>query len=63
MGRVTVVIALLLSLLTFLNHPHGHPLGKLRSTAMQRAVVLLETQTDAIDLDVNVRFDRSGANA
>jgi amino acid transporter len=62
MGSVTVVITLLLLLLAFFDHPHGEQVGKLRPTAMQRTLVLLDAQTAAVDLDVDVPCDRSGAS-
>jgi hypothetical protein len=61
MGSVTVVIALLLLLLGFFDHPHGDQVGKLRPTAMERTLVLMEDQTGAVGLDVDVPCDDVGA--
>jgi len=38
MGSVTVVIALLLLLLRFFDHPHGDGVGRLQPTAMERTL-------------------------
>lgn len=61
MGSVTFVITLLLLLLAFFDHPHGDQVGKLRPTAMQRTLVILDAQADAAEIDVRVPCDRSGA--
>jgi hypothetical protein len=61
MGSVTVVITLLLLLLGFFDHPHGDQVGKLRPTAMERSLVLLDAQSRAADLEVDPPCDRSGA--
>ncbi|MFS0702645.1 hypothetical protein AB6N24_21930 [Cellulomonas sp. 179-A 4D5 NHS] len=61
MGSVTFVITLLLLLLAFFDHPHGDQVGKLRPTAMQRTLVILDAQADAAEIDVRVPCDDSGA--
>jgi hypothetical protein len=60
MGSVTVVITMLLLLLAFFDHPHGEQIGKLRPTAMERTLVLLDAQTGAAGIDVDVPCDRVG---
>ncbi len=52
MGSVTVVISLLLQLLVFFDHPHGDGVGRLQPTAMERTLRLVDTQLDAVGLDV-----------
>ncbi len=42
MGSVTVVIALLLMLLMFFDHPHGGGVGRLQPTAMERTMRLID---------------------
>ena len=51
MGSVTVVIALLLQLLVFFDHPHGDGIGRLQPTAMERTLRLIDIQTEAVGLD------------
>ena len=51
MGSVTVVIALLLQLLVFFDHPHGDGIGRLHPTAMERTLRLIDIQTEAVGLD------------
>lgn len=61
MGSVTLVITLLLLLLAFFDHPHGDEVGKLKPTAMQRTLVILDAQVEAAGIDVQAPCDRSGA--
>ncbi|MGH3457700.1 hypothetical protein [Aeromicrobium sp.] len=60
MGSVTVVISLLLLLLMFFDHPHGDGVGRLHPTAMERTQRLIDTQLEAIDLDVTPPCDEHG---
>ena len=60
MGSVTVVIALLLQLLVFFDHPHGDGIGRLQPTAMERTLRLIDIQTDAVGLDVTAPCDDHG---
>ena len=60
MGSVTVVIALLLQLLVFFDHPHGDGVGRLQPTAMERTLRLIEIQADAVGLDVTAPCDEDG---
>lgn len=60
MGSVTTVITLLLLLLVFFDHPHGGGVGRLQPTAMERTLRLIEAQTEAADVDVEVPCDGRG---
>jgi hypothetical protein len=60
MGSVTVVIALLLMLLTFFNHPHGDGVGRLHPTAMERTLRLIDMQSKAVGLEVTAPCDERG---
>jgi hypothetical protein len=60
MGSVTVVIALLLGLLMFFNHPHGDGVGRLHPTAMARTLRLIDIQADVVGLDLNPPCDERG---
>ncbi len=60
MGSVTVVIALLMLLLVFFNHPHGGGVGRLEPTAMERTIGLIDTQADAASVDVTAPCDEDG---
>jgi hypothetical protein len=60
MGSVTVVISLLLLLLVFFNHPHGDGVGRLQPTAMERTLRLIDSQADAVGLDVTAPCDGDG---
>jgi hypothetical protein len=61
MGSITIVITLLLLLLAFFDHPHGEEIGKLRPTAMERTLVLMDAQTQAVAVEVDLPCDGSGA--
>lgn len=63
MGSVALVITLLLCLLAFFDQPHGHEVGKLRPTAMERALVLLDEEARAAGLEVEIPCDASGTAA
>lgn len=60
MGSVTVVIALLMSLLVFLDHPHGDGVGKLAPTAMQRASRQIDAEIEIAGLRLEVPCDAAG---
>ena len=60
MGSVTVVIALLLQLLVFFDHPHGDGVGRLQPTAMERTLRLIDIQTEAVGLEVSAPCDEHG---
>jgi len=60
MGSVTLVISLMLCLLVFFDHPHGHQVGKLQPVAMERTLVLVETQLDAVGISVTPPCDEDG---
>jgi len=60
MGSVTVVIALLLQLLVFFDHPHGDGVGRLQPTAMERTLRLIDIQTEAVGLEVSAPCDARG---
>ena len=60
MGSVTVVISLLLQLLVFFDHPHGDGVGRLQPTAMERTLRIVDTQLDAVGLDVTPPCDEHG---
>ena len=60
MGSVTVVIALLLQLLVFFDHPHGDGIGRLQPTAMERTLRLIDIQTEAVGLEVSAPCDAHG---
>jgi hypothetical protein len=60
MGSVTVVIAFLLLLLTFFDHPHGAGVGRLQPTAMERTIRLIDTQLEVAGLTVTPPCDEHG---
>lgn len=60
MGSVALVITLLLCLLAFFDHPHGHEVGKLRPTAMGRALVLLAEEAEAAGVEIDPPCDAAG---
>ena len=60
MGSSTAVIALLLLLLAFFDHPHGGGIGRLQPTAMERTVRLIDTELEILDLDVPLPCDADG---
>jgi hypothetical protein len=61
MGSVVLVITLLLCLLAFFDRPHGDQVGKLRPTAMERTLVLLDLEQDAAGIDLDAPCDDAGA--
>jgi len=60
MGSVTVVITLLMLLLVFFDHPHGEGLGRLKPTAMERTLGLIDVQLDVAGLSVTPPCDEHG---
>jgi hypothetical protein len=60
MGSVTVVIALLLQLLVFFDHPHGDGIGRLQPTAMERTLRLIDIQAETVGLTVSPPCDEHG---
>jgi hypothetical protein len=60
MGSVTVVIALLMMLLAFFDHPHGGGVGRLQPTAMERTIRLIDIQSKAAGIEVNAPCDEDG---
>jgi hypothetical protein len=60
MGSVTVVIALLLLLVAFFDHPHGDGIGRLQPTAMERTIRLIDAQLDVAGVDVTPPCDDHG---
>jgi hypothetical protein len=60
MGSVTVVIALLLMILMFFNHPHGDGVGRLHPTAMERTLRLIDLEAAAVGLEVTPPCDEHG---
>ena len=60
MGSVTVVIALLLMILVFFDHPHGGGVGRLQPTAMDRTIELIDTQAEAAGITVTPPCDGQG---
>lgn len=60
MGSVALVITLLLCLLAFFDHPHGHEVGKLSPTAMERTLVLLRLEAEAAGVEVDAPCDAAG---
>ena len=60
MGSVTVVIALLLLLLAFFEHPHGDGVGRLQPTAMERTLRLIGSQLDLAGITVTPPCDDDG---
>jgi hypothetical protein len=60
MGCVSAVITLLMLLLVFFDHPHGDGIGRLQPTAMERTVRLIDTQLDAVGIEVTPPCDGEG---
>ncbi|MGY4642348.1 bestrophin-like domain [Cellulomonas sp. URHB0016] len=60
MGSITVVITLLMLLLGFFDHPHGHGVGKLAPTAMQRTLRVADEEAAAVDLGIDPPCDEDG---
>ncbi|GCE76729.1 bestrophin-like domain [Cellulomonas biazotea] len=62
MGSVTLVITLLLCLLSFFDRPHGNEVGKLRPTAMERTLELIDAQVAATGIEIDPPCDETGAS-
>ena len=60
MGSVTVVITLLMLLLVFFNNPHGSGVGRLRPTAMERTLDLIDIQLKAAGVTATPPCDDRG---
>jgi len=60
MGSTTAVIAMLLLLLAFFDHPHGGGVGRLQPTAMERTIRVIDTELEIIDLDISLPCDGDG---
>src|SRR4051794_12041219 len=61
MGAVTSVLTVLMLLVVFFDHPHGSGAGRLRPTAMQRALRLVDAQLEVVGAqDVNPPCDSRG---
>jgi hypothetical protein len=60
MGSTTAVIAMLLLLLAFFDHPHGGGIGRLQPTAMERTIRVIDTELEIIDLDISLPCDGDG---
>jgi hypothetical protein len=60
MASVTITISLLLTLLVFLDHPHGDGVGKLKPTAMERTLAQIEDELKVVGLEVEVPCDAAG---
>jgi hypothetical protein len=63
MGSVTIVISLLLQLLVFFDHPHGHGVGRLHPTAMERTLRLMDAQFEVADVNLEVPCDSRGVQS
>ena len=61
MGSVTIVIALLLLLLRFFDHPHGDGVGRLQPTAMERTLRVIDIQLETVGLTVTPPCDEHGS--
>jgi Protein of unknown function (DUF4239) len=61
MGSSTVVIALLLLLVAFFDHPHGGGVGRLQPVAMERTVRLVDTELEAVGIQITLPCDSRGA--
>jgi hypothetical protein len=60
MASVTIVVTLLLFLLVFFNRPHGEGDGKLGPTAMERSLVLMDTEMKLVHAAVTPPCDSRG---
>jgi hypothetical protein len=60
MGSVTAVITLLMMLLVFFDHPHGDGVGRLRPTAMERTLRLIDAQIGVAGINVTPPCDVYG---
>ncbi len=60
MGTVTMVIAVLMLLVVFFNHPYGPGIGTLQPTAMQRTLTLMDTQLKIVGVTADPPCDARG---
>jgi len=60
MGSVTVVMALLMFLLVFFDHPHGGGVGRLEPIAMERTLRLIDTGLEVTGVSVTPPCDEHG---
>jgi len=60
MGSVTVVISLLLMLLAFFDHPHGHGVGRLQPTAIERTLRTVDSELEVVGLTLTPPCDGNG---
>lgn len=60
MASVTVVIAVLMLLVVFFNHPYGTGVGTLRPTEMQRTLRLMDTQLQVVGITADPPCDERG---
>ena len=61
MGSVAAVITVLMLLLAFFDHPHGDGVGKLKPTAMERSLRLIDAEVEVAGVDVTPPCDEAGA--
>lgn len=61
MGSVSVVIALLMGLLVFLDHPHGDGVGKLQPVAMERTLRMIDDELEVLGIDPDLPCDDDGS--
>lgn len=60
MGSVTVVITLLMFLLVFFDHPHGHGVGRLQPVAMERTLGFIDAQLEVAGVTTTAPCDEHG---
>ncbi len=60
MGTVTMVIAVLMLLVVFFNHPYGPGIGTLQPTAMQRTLELMDSQLRVVGITIDPPCDARG---
>jgi len=60
MGSVTVVVALLMMLLVFFDHPHGGGVGRLEPVAMERTLRVVDAQLEVVGISVTPPCDERG---
>lgn len=59
-GSVTVVITILMLILVFFDNPHGAGVGRLRPTAMERSLRLIDSQLTTLGVQVTPPCDDRG---
>jgi hypothetical protein len=60
MGSTTVVMALLLLLVAFFDHPHGGGVGRLQPIAMERTIRLINTELETVGVEITLPCDSRG---